>query len=672
MTQTYPALFTPLDVGPFTLKNRFLMGSMHTGLEEAKQGFDRMAAFYAERARGGVALIVTGGIAPNDEGVTYPGAAKLTSEQEVEPHSRITRAVHAEGGRICLQILHTGRYAYVPNNVSASALQAPINPFKPRELTSEDIERTIADFARCAHLAQQAGYDGVEVMGSEGYLINQFTAPRTNHRDDEWGGDIEQRFTIAERIVNAVRKICGENFLVIYRLSMIDLVEDGNTWDEIVLQAKRLQAVGVNLLNTGIGWHEARVPTIVTSVPRAAFARVTERIRKEVSIPVVACNRINTPEVAETIVASGQADMVSMARPFLADSEFVNKAEQGDAEAINTCIACNQACLDHIFEMKLTSCLVNPRACRETELNYLPVTEARRIAVVGAGPGGLATATVAAQRGHQVSLFDEHDDIGGQFNLAKRIPGKEEFFETLRYFRVQLERNKVELKLGQRVTGADLTGFDEVVIATGIIPRTPEIDGINHPMVVSYTDLVSGAVTPGKRVAVIGAGGIGFDVSEVLIHGGQSPSLDIEAFSREWGVDLSVSGRGGLVAAQPEPSPREVWLLQRKASKMGKNLGKTTGWIHRATLQAKGVHFVTGVDYQRIDDEGLHLMVDGEYQCLPVDQVVICAGQESRLELFDALAKLGVKAHRVGGAMQAGELDAKRAIRQGSELAAAL
>lgn len=672
MTQTYPALFTPLDVGPFTLKNRFLMGSMHTGLEEAKQGFERMAAFYAERARGGVALIVTGGIAPNDEGVTYPGAAKLTSEAEVASHRVITEAVQAEGGRICLQILHTGRYAYVPNNVSASALQAPINPFKPRELSGEDIEQTIADFARCARLAQQAGYDGVEVMGSEGYLINQFTTLRTNQRDDEWGGDIEHRITLAERIVRAIRDVCGDDFLVIYRLSMIDLVEDGNTWDEIVLQARLLQAAGVNLLNTGIGWHEARVPTIVTSVPRAAFARVTERIRKEVSIPVVACNRINTPEIAETIIASGQADMVSMARPFLADSDFVNKAEQGDAEAINTCIACNQACLDHIFEMKLTSCLVNPRACRETELNYLPVTQARRIAVVGAGPGGLATATVAAQRGHQVTLFDEHDDIGGQFNLAKRIPGKEEFYETLRYFRVQLERNKVDLKLGQRVTAADLAHFDEVVVATGIVPRTPAIPGIDHPMVVSYTDLVSGAVAPGNRVAVVGAGGIGFDVSEVLIHGDQSPSLDIDAFSREWGVDLSVSGRGGLVAPQPEPSPREVWLLQRKASKMGKNLGKTTGWIHRATLQAKGVHFVTGADYQRIDDEGLHLMVDGEYRCLPVDQIVICAGQESRLELFDELAHQGVEAHRVGGAMQAGELDAKRAIRQGSELAASL
>lgn len=672
MTQTYPALFTPLDVGPFTLKNRFLMGSMHTGLEEAKQGFERMAAFYAERARGGVALIVTGGIAPNDEGVTYPGAAKLTSEAEVASHRVITEAVQAEGGRICLQILHTGRYAYVPNNVSASALQAPINPFKPRELSGEDIEQTIADFARCARLAQQAGYDGVEVMGSEGYLINQFTTLRTNQRDDEWGGDIEHRITLAERIVRAIRDVCGDDFLVIYRLSMIDLVEDGNTWDEIVLQARLLQAAGVNLLNTGIGWHEARVPTIVTSVPRAAFARVTERIRKEVSIPVVACNRINTPEIAETIIASGQADMVSMARPFLADSDFVNKAEQGDAEAINTCIACNQACLDHIFEMKLTSCLVNPRACRETELNYLPVTQARRIAVVGAGPGGLATATVAAQRGHQVTLFDEHDDIGGQFNLAKRIPGKEEFYETLRYFRVQLERNKVDLKLGQRVTAADLAHFDEVVVATGIVPRTPAIPGIDHPMVVSYTDLVSGAVAPGNRVAVVGAGGIGFDVSEVLIHGDQSPSLDIDAFSREWGVDLSVSGRGGLVAPQPEPSPREVWLLQRKASKMGKNLGKTTGWIHRATMQAKGVHFVTGADYQRIDDEGLHLMVDGEYRCLPVDQIVICAGQESRLELFDELAHQGVEAHRVGGAMQAGELDAKRAIRQGSELAASL
>jgi len=672
MTQTYPALFTPLDVGPFTLKNRFLMGSMHTGLEEAKHGFERMAAFYAERARGGVALIVTGGIAPNDEGVTYPGAAKLTTNEEAESHRLITDAVRAEGGRICLQILHTGRYAYVPNNVSASALQAPINPFKPRELTGQDIERTIADFAQCARLAKQAGYDGVEVMGSEGYLINQFTAPRTNHREDEWGGDIEHRITLAERIIQEIRAVCGEDFLLIYRLSMIDLVDDGNTWDEIVIQAKRMQDAGVNVINTGIGWHEARVPTIVTSVPRAAFAAVTERIRSEVSIPVVACNRINTPEVAEHIVASGQADMVSMARPFLADADFVNKAKQGDAEAINTCIACNQACLDHIFEMKLTSCLVNPRACRETELNYLPVEQPLRIAVVGAGPGGLATATVAAQRGHHVTLFDDHNEIGGQFNLAKRIPGKEEFYETLRYFKVQLERNQVVFELGRRVTVDDLANFDEVVIATGIVPRTPAIEGVDHPMVVSYTDLVSGNVALGKRVAVVGAGGIGFDVSEVLVHGSHSPSQDIEAFGREWGVDLSVTGRGGLVDPQPEPSPREVWLLQRKASKMGKNLGKTTGWVHRAALKAKGVHFVTGVEYQRIDDEGLHLLVDDKQQCLPVDQVVICAGQESRLDLFEALALQGVKAHRVGGAMQAGELDAERAIRQGSELAAAL
>ncbi len=672
MTHPYPHLFTPLEVGPLTLKNRFLMGSMHTGLEEAKNGFDRMAAFYAERARGGVAMIVTGGISPNEEGLTYPGAAKLTTPEEAEKHKVITQAVHQADGRICLQILHTGRYAYIPNNVSASAIQAPINPFKPKELDADQIQRTIADFARCAQLAKEAGYDGVEVMGSEGYLINQFTAPRTNHRNDQWGGDIRHRITLGERIVQEIRALCGDDFLIIYRLSMIDLVEEGNTWDEIVEQAKVMQQAGVHLLNTGIGWHEARIPTIATSVPRGAFARVTERIRREVTIPVVACNRINTPEVAETIIASGQADMVSMARPFLADADFVNKAQQNDADAINTCIACNQACLDHIFEMKLTSCLVNPRACRETELNYLPAESPKKIAVVGSGPGGLSAATVAAQRGHQVTLFDEHDEIGGQFNLAKRIPGKEEFYETLRYFRVQLERNKVDIRLGKRVGVSDLAGFDEIIVATGINPRIPRIEGIDHPSVVSYVDIVSGRVKPGERVAIVGAGGIGFDVGEVLVHEGKSPSLDIDAFMKEWGVDLSVSVPGGLIPPQPTPSPRKVWLLQRKTSKVGKGLGKTTGWIHRATLQHRGVEFLKGVEYRLIDDSGLHIRVDGEDLTLPVDQVVICAGQESRLDLFHELEQGGRMGHRIGGALEAGELDAKRAIRQGAELAATL
>ncbi|WP_108124883.1 NADPH-dependent 2,4-dienoyl-CoA reductase [Saccharospirillum mangrovi] len=672
MSTAYPALFQSLDVGPFVLKNRFLMGSMHTGLEETKGGIERVAAFYAERARGGVALIVTGGVSPNEVGVTYPNAAKLTTAEEVQSHRVITSAVHEAGGRICMQILHTGRYAFVQNNVSASSLQAPINPFQPKELDDAGVEQTINDFIRCAELAKQAGYDGVEVMGSEGYLINQFTAPRTNQRQDRWGGDISGRASIAEHIVRGIRAQCGDDFLVVYRLSMIDLVEDGNTWDEIVDQAKRIEAAGVHLLNTGIGWHEARVPTIVTSVPRAAFVAVTERIRKEVTIPVVACNRINTPEVAERIVASGQADMVSMARPFLADADFVNKAEAGDAEAINTCIACNQACLDHVFELKPASCLVNPRAGRETELNYTPAEQPKRVAVVGAGPGGLSAATVAAQRGHHVTLFDEHDVIGGQFNLARRIPGKEEFNETLRYFRVQLQRLGVELRLGARVEAGQLSEFDEIIVATGIVPRTPDIPGIDHPMVVSYVDLVSGKVKPGKRVAVIGAGGIGFDVGEVLVHGEVSPSLDIDAFAREWGVDLAVNSRGGLVKPQPEPSPREVWLLQRKASKLGKNLGKTTGWVHRATLAHKGVTFVSGADYQRIDDAGLHIRVDDQEQTLPVDQIVICAGQESRLDLYQALEAAGRTAHRIGGALKAGELDAKRAIRQGAEVAAQL
>lgn len=672
MTQAYPALFTPLNVGPFELKNRFLMGSMHTGLEEARNGFERMAAFYAERARGGVALIVTGGIAPNDEGITYPGAAKLTSETEAEHHQVITDAVHQEGGRICMQILHTGRYAYVPNNVSASPLQAPINPFKPRELSDEDIARTIQDFANCAVLAKKAGYDGVEVMGSEGYLINQFTAPRTNHRSDRWGGEVDARISLAERIVQEIRALCGDDFLIIYRLSMIDLVEGGNQWDDIVTQARAMEAAGVNLLNTGIGWHEARIPTIATSVPRAAFVAVTERIKSEVAIPVVACNRINTPEVAESIVASGKADMVSMARPFLADADFVNKASSGDAEGINTCIACNQACLDHIFEMKLTSCLVNPRACRETELNYYPADKVKRVAVVGAGPGGLSAATIAASRGHDVTLFEAKSELGGQFNLAKRIPGKEEFHETLRYFRVQLERLSVKVHLNTLVNAEMLAEYDDVIIATGIVPRTPEVDGIHHPMVVSYVDLVSGHVAPGKRVAVMGAGGIGFDVSEVLVHGQSRPSQDIAAFTREWGVDLSVSQPGGLVQPEPEPSPREVWLLQRKASKLGKNLGKTTGWIHRSALKNKGVHFVSGVEYHRIDNDGLHISVGGEPTTLPVDQIVVCAGQEPRHDLYDELQLLGRSVVRIGGALEAGELDAKRAIRQGAEAAVEL
>jgi 2,4-dienoyl-CoA reductase (NADPH2) len=671
MTTPYPNLLQPLDLGFTTLKNRVLMGSMHLGLEEAKNGFERMAAFYAERARGGVAMMVTGGIGPNAEGAVWANAAQMATAEDVAKHRTITAAVHAEDSKICMQILHTGRYAYNPQPVAPSALQAPINPFKPRELSEDDIEQQIQDFIRSASLAQEAGYDGVEIMGSEGYLLNQFIAARTNHRDDDWGGSFEKRIRFPVDVVRRVREAVGTNFIIIYRLSMLDLVEGGSDYAEIVALGQAIEKAGATIINTGIGWHEARVPTIATKVPRAAFTWVTAKVRESLSIPVITSNRINMPQVAEDVLARGDADMVSMARPFLADPEFVLKAQQDRADEINTCIGCNQACLDHVFGGKLTSCLVNPRACHETELVITPATETRRVAVVGAGPAGLAFATTAAKRGHQVTLFDAASEVGGQFNVAKRIPGKEEFYETLRYFARQVELTGVELKLNTRVTAEMLNAgeFDEVVLATGITPRTPAIPGVEHSSVLSYLDVMNGAEV-GQKVAVIGAGGIGFDISEVLIHSGPQQKT-IESFMKEWGVDMTLQARGGIENITPEfePAAREVFLLQRKKSKVGKNLGKTTGWVHRADLAKKGVQMMNGCDYVRIDDEGLHLLIAGEPKTLPVDNIVICAGQEPRRELQDGLDK---PVHLIGGADVASELDAKRAIDQGTRLAASL
>lgn len=674
MHNKYPNLFEPLDLGFTQLKNRVLMGSMHTGLEETKNGYAKMAAYYGERAKGGVGLIVTGGIAPNRAGWVGPFSSKMTSKSMAEKHKAITEAVHEHGGKICMQILHTGRYGYHPLAVAPSAIKSPISPFKPWALSKGGINRTIKDFAKCAQLAQYAGYDGVEIMGSEGYLINQFITAKTNKRKDGWGGSFENRIKFPLEIVKATRAAVGEEFIIIFRLSMIDLVKGGSSWEETVQLAKELEKIGVNIINTGIGWHESRVPTIATMVPRAAFSWVTEKMKSEIKIPLITTNRINTPEIAENILAKGQADMVSMARPFLADPDLVNKAQEGREDEINTCIACNQACLDHVFKRQIASCMVNPRACHELELNYETAGNKKKVAVVGAGPGGLAAATVAAERGHQVTLFDSADEIGGQFNIAKQIPGKEEFYETIRYFGKKLELTGVDIQLNTTVGVDDLKDFDEVVLATGIKPRMPQIPGVDNDNVLNYLDVLKHKKHVGDKVAIIGAGGIGFDVAEYLTHKGKSTSQDLGAFLKEWGIDENNDVRGGVegIEAQVEPSLREVYLLQRKETKLGNGLGKTTGWIHRLSLKNKSVKMINGVQYDRIDDKGLHYTKNEKSESLEVDHVIICAGQTSCNELYAPLEELGVNVHLVGGADLAAELDAKRAIDQGSRLAAIL
>ena len=675
----YPHLLAPLDLGFTTLRNRAIMGSMHVGLEEVPGGFDRMAAFYAERARGGVGLIVTGGFAPNDAGRVLYGAAMMSTPEEADAHRVVTSAVHEAGGKIALQILHAGRYAAHPNAVGPSPIQAPISPITPRELSGSEVVQTIADFARCAALAQSAGYDGVEIMGSEGYLLNQFLVTRTNQRTDEWGGEYAARMRFPVEVVRAVRQAVGPDFIVIYRLSMLDLVEDGSTFDEVVQLAKAVETAGATIINTGIGWHEARIPTIATSVPRGAFTWVTRKLKGQVSLPLVTTNRINMPEVAEEVLARGDADLVSMARPFLADSDFMAKAAAGQADRINTCIACNQACLDHTFSGKMTSCLVNPRACHETELVIVPAETARRVAVVGGGPAGLACATTAARRGHQVVLFEAADQIGGQFNLAKQIPGKEEFEETLRYFRGELEATGVDVRLGVRVGAADLLpggvspeGFDVVVLATGVVPRVPEVEGVDHHKVVSYLDVLRDKAPVGATVAIMGAGGIGFDVAEFLTHSGPSTSLDPQAWAAEWGVDTAYRQAGGLTEPQEEPPARKVYLLQRKDSKVGAGLGRTTGWIHRTVLKNRGVVFIAGAVYERIDDTGLHVRVGERSTVLPVDTIVLATGQEPMRDLYAVLQESGADVRLIGGADVAAELDAKRAIKQGTEVAVSI
>lgn len=672
----FPHLLEPLDLGFTTLRNRVMMGSMHTGLEDRFYNYGKLAAYFRERARGGVGLIVTGGISPNRQGWLLPFGGTMNFFGDVFNHRKVTKAVHEEGGKIVMQILHAGRYGYQPFIVSASDKQAPISKFKPKALDEAGIEKTIKAYVRCAKLAQQSGYDGVEIMGSEGYLLNQFLCVRTNHRTDRWGGSIENRMRLPVEIVKRVRAAVGEKFIIMYRHSILDLVEGGNSWDEVVAVAQALEKAGVTLFNTGIGWHEARVPTIVTSVPRAAFASVSGRLKQAVSIPVIASNRINMPAQAEDIIASGTADMVSMARPFLADPEFVNKAAAGRVDEINTCIACNQACLDHTFSNQRASCLVNPRAAHETELVYSKKPIAKRVAVVGAGPAGLSAATVAASCGHDVSLFDSSDSIGGQFKIAMQIPGKEEFKETLRYFAKRVELTGVKLHLNRRVTREELVaqGFDHIIIATGITPRKPRIEGVDHPKVMSYLDVLLHKKPVGKKVAIIGAGGIGFDVAEYLLHDFATPlPIPLSKWLGEWGIDLQAKQNGGLVAPHVDAPIRDIYLLQRKASKVGAGLGKTSGWVHRATLQRNQVKMMAAVEYKKIDDQGLHISVAGQDQILDVDHVILCAGQESLTELMPTqVSETGPKFHKIGGAALASELDAKRAIKEGAELAASL
>ncbi|MDE2408488.1 MAG: NADPH-dependent 2,4-dienoyl-CoA reductase [Xanthomonadaceae bacterium] len=672
MTASYPHLLAPLDLGFTTLRNRVLMGSMHTGLEDRAADFPKLAAYFAARAEGGVGLMVTGGFAPNLRGWLKPFASRMSMPWHVRRHRLVTDAVHRHDGKLCMQLLHAGRYAFHPFSVAPSRLKSPINPFTPRQLGARAIERQIRDFATAAQLARDAGYDGVEIMGSEGYLLNEFTTARTNQRNDAWGGDTARRMRFAVEIVRRVREACGPDFILIYRLSMLDLVEGGNDWDAIVAQARAVEAAGATLINTGIGWHEARIPTIATSVPRAAFTQITAKLKPQVQLPLITSNRINMPDVAEAVLAAGGADMVSMARPLLADPQWVNKAARGEAQRINTCIACNQACLDHVFENKRASCLVNPRACSETELVLAPTSHVKTIAVVGAGPAGLACATEAAARGHNVVLFEGAAEIGGQFNMAKRIPGKEEFHEPLRYFRQRLHDTGVDLRLQTWADADALAGFDEVVIATGVLPRAVAFAVSDDPRVVSYLDVLQGRVTVGAKVAIIGAGGIGFDVAEFLAQAGPSPTLDTARWMAEWGVDARFDAAGGLTTPQPEAPARQLWLLQRSSGKPGARLGKTTGWIHRATLKAKQVRMLGGVEYLGMDASGLRIRVDGGEQTLAVEHVVVCAGQEPRRELHDALVAAGRTPHLIGGAKLAAELDAKRAIDEGTRLAARL